>query len=112
MSKGRISSSSSSPRAALLLTLLLAGISGRVLADADSRAEALLSQMTLDEKIGQMIQVDMAGVREKTDTEKYFLGAMRSGGGSDPADNRAQTWLQAVTDYQSYALKTRLKIPL
>src|ERR1700744_3680264 len=37
---------------------------------------------------------------------------MLSGGVPDPADNRAQTWLQAVSDYQSYALKTRLKIPL
>src|SRR5262249_50996750 len=27
--------------------------------DADSRARALLAQMTLDEKIGQMVQVDM-----------------------------------------------------
>jgi len=81
-------------------------------AEYDRRAGALLSQMTLDEKIGQMVQVDMNALKDKADIQKYFLGSMLSGGNSDPADNRAQTWLQAVNEYQSWALKTRLKIPL
>jgi len=96
---------------AFLLALTLGGVC-RALADADSQADVLLAQMTLDEKIGQMVQVDMAGLRDKADIQKYFLGSMLSGGDSDPADNLPQTWLQAVNDYQSYALKTRLKIPL
>ena len=99
-------------RPALLLALVLGSITGRALAGTDSQADALLAQMTLDEKIGQMVQVDMAALQDKTDIQKYFLGSMLSGGNSDPADNRPQTWLQAVDDYQSYALKTRLKIPL
>ena len=68
--------------------------------------------MTLDEKIGQMVQVDMNALRDKADIQKYFLGSMLSGGDSHPTDNRARTWLQAVNEYQSWALKTRLKIPL
>jgi beta-glucosidase len=81
-------------------------------ADNVRRVESLLSQMTLDEKIGQMVQVDMNALKDKADIQKYFLGSMLSGGGSDPIDNRPQTWLQAVNEYQSWALKTRLKIPL
>ncbi len=78
----------------------------------DAKVEALLSKMTLDEKIGQMVQVDMAALRDKADIQRYFLGSMLSGGSSDPSDNRAQTWLHAVNEYKSWALKTRLRIPL
>ncbi len=81
-------------------------------ADTDRRVATLLAQMTLDEKIGQMVQVDLLALKDKADIQKYFLGSMLSGGSSDPADNRPQTWLQAVNEYQSWALKTRLKIPL
>jgi beta-glucosidase len=94
---------------------LFAGISFstmHLLASPASDAETLLGKMTLDEKIGQMVQVDMAALQNKSDIQKYFLGSMLSGGNSDPADNHAQTWLQAVTGYQSEALHTRLKIPL
>jgi len=79
----------------------------------DDRVNALLSQMTLDEKIGQMVQVDMDGLADKADVQKYFLGSVLSGGGSDPSpDNSAASWLKSVTGYESEALKTRLKIPL
>ena len=95
-----------------LVALGVSGLFLRAVAGTADQADTLMAQMTLDEKIGQMVQVDMAALHDKADIQKYFLGSMLSGGGSDPADNRAQTWLQAVNDYQSYALKTRLKIPL
>ena len=78
----------------------------------DARVDALLSQMTLDEKIGQMVQVDSAALKDKADVQKYFLGSVLSGGNSDPADNRPETWLKLVTDFEAQALQTRLKIPL
>jgi beta-glucosidase len=81
-------------------------------AQNDTKVDALLSQMTLDEKIGQMVQADMNALHDKADVQKYFLGSVLSGGNSDPADNFPQTWLQTVNEFQSYALKTRLKIPL
>jgi len=82
------------------------------LANKSGKAESLLSQMTLDEKIGQMVQVDMAALRDRGDIQKYFLGSMLSGGSSDPANNLPETWLHAVNGYQAEALNTRLKIPL
>jgi beta-glucosidase len=77
-----------------------------------SDADALLGKMTLDEKIGQMVQVDLAALKDKSDVQKYFIGSVLSGGGSDPADNRPETWLQTVNDIRGLALQTRLKIPL
>ena len=85
---------------------------GQDLSSQDARAEALLQQMTLDEKIGQMVQADMAALKDKGDVKKYFLGSVLSGGNSNPADNRPQTWLKAVNEFQAQALQTRLKIPL
>src|SRR5579862_3366619 len=81
-------------------------------AENDRRVESLLSQMTLDEKIGQMTQVDVNALKEKADIQKYFLGSILNGGGGGPANNVPQNWLQVVNEYQSLALKTRLKIPL
>ncbi len=81
-------------------------------AAVSAKADTLLKSMTLDEKIGQMTQVDMAALKDKADIEKYFLGSMLSGGNSDPADISAAGWAKAYDEYQSYALKTRLKIPL
>jgi len=78
----------------------------------DSKVEALLAQMTLDEKIGQMVQTDMKALKDKGDVQKYFLGSVLSGGSSDPTNNSPQAWLELVEGFQSSALKTRLKIPL
>jgi len=81
--------------------------------DVSSPVDALLSQMTLDEKIGQMVQVDSGALKDKADVRKYFLGSVLSGGSSDPAaGNTAQDWLNLVTEFQNQALQTRLKIPL
>ncbi len=71
----------------------------------------LLAQMTLDEKIGQMTQVDMNAMKNKADIQKFFIGSMLSGGDSDPADITAAGWRKACDEYQSWALKTRLRIP-
>jgi beta-glucosidase len=82
-------------------------------ANPDAEAEKLLSQMTLDEKIGQMTQADILALKDKADVQKYFLGSILSGGSSDPKDgNSPQAWLHAVEELRAEALKTRLKIPL
>jgi beta-glucosidase len=74
--------------------------------------DQLLSKMTLDEKIGQMTQVDMAALTNKSDVQTYFIGSVLSGGSTDPSDNSAASWSKAVDEFKSWALKTRLKIPL
>ena len=79
----------------------------------DVQAEELLSKMTLEEKIGQMIQVDQEHLKDPNDIEKYYLGSLLSGGSSDPkAGNSLQAWTDMYDGYQKHALKTRLGIPI
>lgn len=83
-------------------------------AAVEAKVDDLLKQMTLDEKIGQMTQVDSAALKNKDDVQKYFLGSVLSGGTSDPPnhDNTAAAWADFYDEFQSPALKTRLKIPI
>jgi beta-glucosidase len=79
----------------------------------ETEVNALLAQMTLDEKIGQMVQVDSAALKNKADIQKYLLGSVLCGGDSRPATgNTARDWLNFVEGFQNYALQTRLKIPI
>jgi len=98
----------------LTLNLFLATTaSAQISSSCDKQVDALLAQMTLDEKIGQMVQVDSGALTDKTAVQRYFLGSVLSGGSSDPADgNSAQSWLNSVTEFNNQALQTRLKIPL
>jgi len=86
----------------------------RKIPNLDKRVDALLAQMTLDEKIGQMVQVDSGALTDKSDVQTYFLGSVLSGGSSDPdsGSNTAQSWLKFTAEFESYALQTRLKVPL
>ncbi len=84
-------------------------------ADIDQRVDHLLAEMTLNEKVGQMTQVDSdALANREDDVRKYFLGSVLSGGNSDPpgGDNSAQSWLKFATHFESLARQTRLKVPL
>ena len=74
--------------AAIVSSVLVAGAAAQQSQSTaiEKKAEDLLRQMTLDEKVGQMTQVDMNGMKNKSDIQKYFIGSMLSGGGSDPAD--------------------------
>lgn len=80
--------------------------------DVETRVEALLAQMTLDEKIAQMVQPEQAGI-EPEDVEKYGFGSALSGGGSGPTTgNQPENWQARVNELKEAALKTRLGIPL
>jgi beta-glucosidase len=83
------------------------------LASYDARAKELLSKMTLDEKIGQMIQAENTSLKDPNDIQKYFLGSILSGGSSDPqAGNSLQAWTDLYEQLQERAVSTRLGIPL
>lgn len=81
-------------------------------AAAAAKTEELLKAMTLDEKIGQMTQVDLKAIQDKADIARYALGSLLSGGDSDPDDITAQGWARTHDELQSWSLKSRLKIPL
>jgi beta-glucosidase len=67
--------------------------------------------MTLDEKIGQMTQIDSGSVDPAGVTD-LKLGSVLSGGDGAPTPNDAGTWYGTVAAYQQAALTTRLAIPI
>ncbi|MCL6098984.1 MAG: glycoside hydrolase family 3 protein [Bacteroidetes bacterium] len=79
----------------------------------DKKVEALLAKMTLDEKIGQMTQVDYDAIKQNTgDIAKYSLGSILWGGNSEPPDLSPKTWADIYDEYQNISLKTRLGVPM
>ncbi|KAG4982793.1 Beta-glucosidase BoGH3B [Glycine max] len=76
------------------------------------RISDLLKRMSLEEKIGQMTQIERS-VATPDVMNKYFIGSVLSGGGSVPATKAsAATWQQMVNQMQKAALSTRLGIPM
>ncbi|CAA6679355.1 MULTISPECIES: glycoside hydrolase family 3 N-terminal domain-containing protein [unclassified Lentimonas] len=90
--------------------------------------EELLTKMTLDEKVGQMVQVDSnALLGHEEHIAKYFIGSLLSGGGSDPLDpaisdrtaaaelprsSSPEAWTKHVAALKHHATTTRLGIPI
>ncbi len=119
-------------RALILMTAVLfagwrtAGSPSRAEAAGDDPALRLLSQMTLEEKVGQMTQVTLEVVAQKraeTDRTialdpaklreaitKYHVGSILNCGG---AANTIDNWHEILTAIQDVATRqTRLKIPV
>jgi beta-glucosidase len=81
-------------------------------ASVSERVEDLLNRMTLNEKIGQMVQTERNFADVNSAITTYFLGSILSGGGSTPGDNTVQDWISMYNGMQDAALSTRLKIPV
>ncbi|KAF3684903.1 putative aldehyde oxidase-like protein-like [Capsicum annuum] len=77
-----------------------------------TRIKDLMKRMTLEEKIGQMTQIERK-VASVDVMKQYFIGSVLSGGGSVPAPKAsAEDWINMVNDIQMAALSTRLGIPM
>ena len=123
----------------LLLTLALLGtglaqtapraILPEKSAQIETRVQDLLSKMTLKEKIGQMIQIDVLRMMGDPNNEwdrgpleqswmkivldDYQVGSLLSGGGAAPVPNTPANWLTMTDKLKAYSLeRSRLKIPL
>jgi beta-glucosidase len=55
------------------------------------RVTDLLSRMSLDDKLGQMTQVERNVLTEQSDLATYRIGSILSGGGSAPTPNTASS---------------------
>ena len=80
--------------------------------EISKRVSELIDSMTLDEKVGQMTQIDQRFLDTITDLSTYSIGSLLSGGGSHPKVNEPQAWLDMYNKYQEETLKSRLQIPL
>lgn len=81
-------------------------------ADIEDRVAALLAQMTLEEKVVQMVQAEQAAI-SADDVTKYMVGSVLSGGGSAPSSgSNPENWQEHVNKLIEASLQTRLQIPL
>ena len=78
----------------------------------DQRVDSLLALMTLEEKVGQMTQVERSALNSLEDLATYSIGSMLSGGGSAPSPNNFNSWADMYDGFQRKALESRLGIPL
>ncbi|XP_019084755.1 PREDICTED: uncharacterized protein LOC104706443 [Camelina sativa] len=77
-----------------------------------ARIRDLMNRMTLQEKIGQMVQIERSVATPEV-MQKYFIGSVLSGGGSVPSEKATpETWVNMVNGIQKAALSTRLGIPM
>lgn len=76
------------------------------------RIKDLMKRMTIEEKIGQMVQIERANATAEI-VNKFYIGSVLSGGGSVPAPQATtRQWIDTVNKIQEGALSTRLGIPM
>ena len=76
--------------------------------DLERRVDALLATMTVEEKVGQIIQADIGSITPD-EVRKYRLGSILAGGGSDPGGkyNAApQAWLDLADEFWEASMDT------
>jgi hypothetical protein len=77
-----------------------------------ARVADLMSRMSLDDKLGQMIQPERLGITDLTDLATYRIGSLLSGGSSQPTPNTPVTWADMYDNFQRAAMASPLQIPL
>jgi beta-glucosidase len=91
----------------------------RGLTDAatEARIDTLLTQLSLEEKVGQVVQADIAHLTP-ADLRRYPLGSILGGGGAGVINGKratAEQWLQLARDFRAVSLEARpghVPIPL
>ncbi|MGQ3045735.1 MAG: glycoside hydrolase family 3 protein [Niveispirillum sp.] len=83
----------------------------------EKKIDALMAQMSLEEKVGQTIQGDISTIKP-ADLRKYPLGSILAGGNSGPGgDDRApaQAWLDLADEFYRVSMEKkpgRVQIPV
>lgn len=83
----------------------------------EEHVESLLSQMTLEQKVGQMVQAEIQSVMP-ADVRDYHLGSVLNGGGSFPHRSKASSvadWLALADAYHDASMDSsegRTAIPV
>ena len=79
----------------------------------ERRVEALIAAMSLEQKVGQVIQADIASVTPD-DIYRYHLGSVLNGGNSDPGGRYnapAKDWLAAADAFYAASMKPNGTLP-
>ncbi|MDC3029959.1 glycoside hydrolase family 3 C-terminal domain-containing protein [Flavobacteriales bacterium] len=78
----------------------------------EAKIDSIIALMTIEEKIGQMTQVDQQFLDTIQDIADFSIGSLLSGGGSNPDTNFFDSWTDMYDNFQKVALTSRLGIPL
>jgi len=76
--------------------------------DLEHRVQQLLARMSVEEKVGQVVQGDIASVTPE-DVRKYRLGSVLAGGNSDPGNDfraTAAQWVALADAYYQASMDT------
>lgn len=79
----------------------------------ERRVADLLARMSLEQKVGQIIQADIASVTP-ADVHRYHLGSVLNGGNSDPGGRYnapAKDWLAAADAFYAASMKPNGGLP-
>ena len=79
----------------------------------ERRVDEILSAMSLEQKVGQIIQADIASATPD-DVYRYHLGSVLNGGNSDPGGRYnapAKDWLAAADAFYAASMKPNGKLP-
>ncbi|KAL5580812.1 hypothetical protein UlMin_013254 [Ulmus minor] len=78
----------------------------------EARVKDLLSRMTLEEKIGQMLQIERRAATPEL-LRDLAIGSILSAGGSGPFEKALSSdWANMIDGFQEFALQSRLGIPI
>jgi len=76
--------------------------------ELERKVDELLASMTVEEKVGQIIQADIGSVTPE-DVRKYRLGSILAGGGSDPGGRynaKPEEWLALADAFWEASMDT------
>jgi beta-glucosidase len=74
----------------------------------EAKIAELLKKMTVEEKVGQVIQGDICCIKP-ADMKQYHLGSILNGGGSSPGNNErapAKEWLALADEFYAASIDT------
>ena len=80
----------------------------------EARVAEILASMTLEQKVGQMVQPEIKSVTPE-EVRQYYIGSVLNGGGSWPAKNKhasVQDWVALADAYYDASMGTDAKIPV
>jgi beta-glucosidase len=78
----------------------------------EDKINRLVANMTLNEKIGQMTQVERKELDHISDLATYNIGSLLSGGGSAPTPNSLNAWIDMYNEYQTISMQSSSGIPM
>ncbi len=80
----------------------------------EARVAEILASMTLEQKVGQMVQPEIKSITPE-EVRQYYIGSVLNGGGSWPAKNKhasVQDWVALADAYYDASMGTDAKIPV